>query len=550
MKTSGEGRAAAPPNMIAYNGAPAAAAFAPTDAAERGSPGATASRLTRNSLLRYSPAVVLLAILIADSNRHTDPDLWGHVRFGQAFIAKRHLIDRDPYSYSAAGHLWRDHEWLAEVVMAAVYNAAGVVGLKLWKFVFTALTVLFIADAEAATGAPPSIQLPVLLVASVGLILQTQFRPQMFTLVCLSALVALLARDNYRRGGTIWLAVPLMALWANPHGGFVAGIVTLALYTGAVASCDLAAGEGLRRAIRLGLVTLAATAATLLNPYGIGIWKAVVYALRNPYTRGIVNDWQPLTHALAVQWHQGFSGVLIYLAVIGLIAALAAAFVASPRAGDLPLVAIAAFMSLAAFQSVRNMALAVIAVSGPLARHLAVLSERRRHGAPAPDSRSVNQWLMLAVCGVLMLQGGLFSSRLAEDKAYPAGAVSFMRAHQLHGNLLCDFGWGQYLIWHTFPADKVFIDGRNDTVYPPDVVRDYLLFRFDLPGGAHVLDAYPHDFVLIPTAAPARHLMERRHDWKLLYRDDESLLYARASAPAAGLPDLPVTGAAHPGGFP
>lgn len=550
METSGEGRAI-PQSIVADTGVSAAGAFAEAGAAERGSlGGAPASRLSRDSLLRYSPAVVLLAILIADSNRHTDPDLWGHIRFGQAFIANRHLIDRDPYSYSAAEHLWRDHEWLAEVVMAAAYNAAGVVGLKLWKFAFTALTVLFIADAEAETGAPPSIQLPVLLVASIGLILQTQFRPQMFTLVCLSALVALLARDNYRRGNTIWLAVPLMALWANPHGGFVAGIATLALYTGVTALSDLAAGAGLRRAIRLGLVTLAATAATLVNPYGIGMWKTVVYALRNPYTRSIVNDWQPLTHAMAAQWHQGPSGVVLYLAVIGLIAALAAAFVASPSAGDLPLVAIAAFMSIEAFQSARNMALAVIAVSGPLARHLAVLSERRRRGAPAPDSRPVNQWLMLAVCGLLMIQGGLFSSRLALDEPYPVGAVSFIRAHELHGNLLCDFGWGEYLIWHTFPPDKVFIDGRNDTVYPPEVVHDYLLFRFDLPGGGHVLDTYPHDFVLIATSAPARHLMEQRHDWKLLYRDEDSLLYARASAPAASLPGLPVTGAAHPGGFP
>jgi hypothetical protein len=64
---------------------------------------ARVSRLPRNSLVRYSPAVVLLAILIADSNRHTDPDLWGHTRFGQAFVANRHLIDRDPYSYFAAG---------------------------------------------------------------------------------------------------------------------------------------------------------------------------------------------------------------------------------------------------------------------------------------------------------------------------------------------------------------------------------------------------------------------------------------------------------------
>jgi hypothetical protein len=549
METSGEGRAI-PQSIVAGTGVSAAGAIAEAGTAERGALGAPASRRARVSLLRYSPAVVLLAILIADSNRRTDPDLWGHIRFGQAFIANRHLIDRDPYSYSAAGHLWRDHEWLAEVVMAAVYNAAGVVGLKLWKFVFTALTVLFIADAEAETGAPPSIQLPVLLVASIGLILQTQFRPQMFTLVCLSALLALLARDNYRRGSTIWLAVPLMALWANPHGGFVAGIATLALYTAVTALCDFAAGAGLRRATRLGLVTLAATAATLVNPYGIGMWKAVVYALRNPYTRSIINDWQPLTHALATQWHQGPSGVLLYLAVVGLIVALAVAFVASPRAGDLPLVAIAAFMSIEAFQSVRNMALAVIAVSGPLARHLAILSERRRGGALAPDSRPVNQWLVLALCGFLMIQGGLFSSRLAEDEPYPAGAVSFIRAHELHGNLLCDFGWGQYLIWHTFPGDKVFIDGRNDTVYPPEVVHDYLLFRFDLRRGAHVLDAYPHDFVLIATSAPARHLMEQRRDWKLLYRDDNSLLYARASAPAANLPGLPVIGAAHPHGFP
>jgi hypothetical protein len=39
------------------------------------------------SLWRYSPAAVLVAILIADSNRRTDPDLWGHLRFGQMFIA-------------------------------------------------------------------------------------------------------------------------------------------------------------------------------------------------------------------------------------------------------------------------------------------------------------------------------------------------------------------------------------------------------------------------------------------------------------------------------
>jgi hypothetical protein len=148
------------------------------------------------SLMRYAPAAVLIAILLADSNRHTDPDLWGHLRFGQVFIAGRRLLHRDTYSYSAAGHRWRDHEWLAEVVMAAVYNAAGVVGLKLWKFACTATAFLLVADTEASTGAPPTIQLAVLFAATCGFVLQAQFRAQMFSFVLLGALLALLARDN------------------------------------------------------------------------------------------------------------------------------------------------------------------------------------------------------------------------------------------------------------------------------------------------------------------------------------------------------------------
>ena len=53
------------------------------------------SSLRAFSLTRYAPAAVLIAILLADSNRHTDPDLWGHLRFGQAFIVGRHLLHSD-----------------------------------------------------------------------------------------------------------------------------------------------------------------------------------------------------------------------------------------------------------------------------------------------------------------------------------------------------------------------------------------------------------------------------------------------------------------------
>jgi hypothetical protein len=150
--------------------------------------------------------------------------------------------------------------------MAFVYNAGGVVGLKLWKFACTAIALLFIADTEVSTGAPPTIQLPVLFAAAFGFLLQAQLRPQMFTFCLLGALLALLARDNYRRGVWLWLVVPLMALWANLHGGFFIGIASLALYCAVATLCDLAAGAGWRRRAKLSLLTVVAAAATLINP--------------------------------------------------------------------------------------------------------------------------------------------------------------------------------------------------------------------------------------------------------------------------------------------
>lgn len=157
---------------------------------------------------------------------------------------------------------------------------------------------------------------------------------------------------------------------------------------------------------------------------------------------------------------------------------------------------------------------------------------------------------MLALAGAMALSGGLFSSRLATDRVYPGAALAFMDAHGLHGNVLGEFAWGEYLIWHGAPTDKVFIDGRYDTVYSFKVIRDYLEFYFDGPGAGAVLDSYAHDFVLIGPGAPARRLMAQRSDWKLLYRDGAALLYGRSDEPAARLPASPVSGTALPGGFP
>ena len=504
------------------------------------------------SLLRYAPGLVVLVIVIADSGQMTDTDLWGHIRFGQAIIAQRHLILQDPYSYTVFGHQWSNHEWLTEVVMAAAYNALGVVGLKLWKFACVAATMLLVAMGLAETGATPTVQLNTFTILAIATMPQMEFRPQLFTFVLLAAMLALLARHNYRRAAPLWLLIPMMALWANLHGGFIMGIAVLVLYAAVTAIDDLVSGAGLQRGLRLGALAIAALMATMVTPYGLETWSPVLHALHNPMTRIAVTDWQPLGFAMMRQWHAQPAGIIYILCGIGMLTAFVATFALEPRGRDLPLVVIAAVMSIAAIVAVRNLPIAVIACALPVARHSSLLIAHRRERALAAGSKidpplgrsGTSPWLALAVAALLAIYGGIFSTRLRNDKPYPAGAVAFMHEHDLRGNILGDFGWGEYLIWHTAPGSKVFIDGRYDTVYPYAIIEQYISFYFDRSGAQALLTAYPHDLVLIPPTSRAYGLMQRQSDWKLIYHDADSALFARAASPAVKISGAPIAGVA------
>jgi hypothetical protein len=501
------------------------------------------------SLLSYSPPLFLLVILIADAAQTGDPDLWWHLRFGQSVLATHHLVWRDPYSYSALGHPWGNLEWLGEIVMAVAYNLLGVVGLKIWKFVCVAATLLFMTVGMAETGASPSIQLDLLIAAALAMMPQMQFRPQLFTYVLLSALLALLARHAYRGTVALWIVIPMLALWSNLHGGFIAGLAVLLVYAGVDGLRRVAAGEGFRRAAGPGLIASGAVLATLVSPYGSGNWSTAISTVGNRWTRVAVIEWHPLWTVMARQWRDSPLGEFNYVLMIGLMAALVVTFALTRRGADLPLVAVGATMSVAALVSARNIPLAVIACVNPIARLTSIAVERsaaqlQRDTQPAlVEARSgVKSWIVIAVAAFLAIYIGAFSSRLPIGRGFPSGAVAFMKEHGLRGNVLNDYDWGGYLLWQIGPESKDFIDGRFDTVFPQEVLDDYFVFYFDRPGASKILDKYPHDFVLIPPKAPAFRLLEIDPHWKLIYQDRSAALFARSRSPAAKFATVQLRG--------
>src|SRR5574341_2531731 len=59
------------------------------------------------------------------SNTAADPDLWGHVKFGHDIWRSGQIVQRDTYSYLTGDQPWINHEWLAELVVAAIFALWG-----------------------------------------------------------------------------------------------------------------------------------------------------------------------------------------------------------------------------------------------------------------------------------------------------------------------------------------------------------------------------------------------------------------------------------------
>jgi hypothetical protein len=506
------------------------------------------------SLLRSAPAVVLSAIAIADAMRSADTDLWAHIYFGRIILRDHQFLFHAPFSYACppGPRNWIVHDWLGNVLMALVYAASGVLGLKIVKLACVAAVMVLLSVGEAETRAPLEVQAIVLSMTAMALVPLMEFRTFLADDVCLAALMVMLARDSYDCHGRLWPAVPMFALWANLHGGFFVGLVAMGLYTVVRGAQDLAGNRGTRRAVRLAALTSASAVATLINPYGLRDWTVIVRVVRNPFTLVYVPEFHSMFMRIADLYRQQVP-LFTFVFALAIMAALFATFALTPRSDDLALFAVAALITAAALYAERNTALALIACCVLLCRHAALLVDhlQRNQNAdtPAHPLLTRSQIVLVLIAIVLAIQTGLLSNRLPASRVKPVGALAFMHQHGLHGHTLCAFAWADYLIWHDAPNSNIFIESLFEAYYPEKVQDDYLAFEEGSPRAAEVLNAYPHDFILFPTQSPPTRFMATRGTWKLIYRDPASSLFARADSPAARVAGVPVLRQTAPSSF-
>jgi hypothetical protein len=503
----------------------------------------------------FTLSVVCLVMGIATfllSATVADPDLWGHVKFGQDIWRSGQIIQRDTYSYLTGDQPWINHEWLAEVIFAAVFALGGSKALMLFKTGLALLTVGLVywhLGRRGVSALPGGL---VLVVMSLLLTLGIRvLRPQIFTFLLF--VITLVWLDAADRGRLRWLwGIPLIfALWINFHGGFLAGmgIVVVWSVTRIVVSFCRAPrhGWGIRGADTAFVASaVAAGCATLLNPYGAGLLQFLV----QPATivRPDITEWQPV----AIMSGYG----IIYLIFLAMAMCGLLYSTRERRPGPLVVFICLAILPLLAVRHGSLFALGIPIMAG---EHIGAAWDRLSSKVRSCHGRKrqprTHAWFAgIAIAGAAMCvwlslpNFGCMSVQRITLGGYPARAVAVLRESGVSGNLATFFVWGEYAIWYLSPQLKVSFDGRRETVYSEKAQEENWRFVEGRKDWDTLIAAHETHLALVPKTYPVFNLLKLSPRWVLVYEDSFGSIFAREGSPlvprirAVNPPPLPDDG--------
>lgn len=403
-----------------------------------------------------------------------DPDLWGHVLFGQRMLDFGGVERTEPFSWTAEDYRWINHEVLAEVALGLSHRIAGGTGILLLKILVGFATFLIALRSGLRGLRWPAAGVAWFLgaIAMVEIGFGFAARPQIFTAVFLAAQLAILLCAHNRDARWALALPPLLVLWINTHGGALAGLVIL-LVVSAVTTAETAlhrrrdASRSWSLPLLLWLSAALSAAGFLLNPWGMELPKFLLESVLW-VNRGI-EEWNRPEIGLD-------HGVLFVLAAL-----VAFAFARSVGRWRWWEVVVVAAMAFAAVRSVRHSPLfAITALSlappylvvalGTLSAQTERLRELARSGAFRPVMAAAG-WIAAVVflgATVKLRKENPFTMEVPRD-SYPVTAIRFLQDHELNGNLLVFFNYGEQAIWE-LPQSRVSVDGRLDTCYPRKVL--------------------------------------------------------------------------------
>jgi hypothetical protein len=449
-----------------------------------------------------------------------DADTYWHIATGRWILAHGAVPQHDVFSFSMPGAPWTSPEWLAEIVIAWLYDHLGWTALVVVAALCEASALALLLRVLLRFLAPIHALIATVLAWALSMT-HVLARPHIFTLPILVLWVAALVIARSReRAPSPWLAL-LITLWADLHSSYMLGLVLAGLLAGEAVLLAPDWDARLRAARRWAVFGALSLAAALITPFGIQGLIQPFELTQMSYASSVLVEWmspnfqhyQPLEALLMVLLFGGLSlgwrlpptRVLIVLLLLHM--ALQHGRHAEPLGLVAPLLLAPALGRQLAERLARRPVLL-------LDRGMAELAK------PANARGLAIAAAVLLALTATMLHGGVDRKT---DKLTPTAALAAVQAHQVNGPVFNDYGFGGYLI---FAGIKPFIDGRY--FYGDAFIQRYVeataVFSDQLPV---LFDEYGITWTLLHPKTPAVVLLDHLPGWRRLYADDIAVVHVR-----------------------
>ena len=331
--------------------------------------------------------------------------------------------------------------------------------------------------------------------------------------------------------------VPLMVLWTNLHGGFLAGLTLIGIhFVGNILRAvmgDTSPQPVLRRRITtLGILGVTCALATLLNPNGWKLHQHLLSFLWNPSQSYFTSEWNSANFHFG-----GMRGFALQLLVLGFTLIVVRRPWATP---DLLLVA---FWLYSGLNAMRNVPIFALIATPILAEHLSSWWQGAHDSAWSAWFRRISNDVgelnrtpgggglvaVVVIVILLILQRPVVKTKIWPNR-FPVATVDYLRAHPetIHGEMFNEDGWGGYFILY-LPERKVFIDGRDD-FYDQALLQDFTDVSHVTPAWEKVFEKYHVRWTILPAQHPLNRILELRSDWQLTFSNRVALVFSHASS--------------------
>lgn len=459
-------------------------------------------------------AVAALLVPVRSASRPLDDiDLYWHILIGREILAGTPVTEAGRgWSFAPVPDTWVSTQWLAEVLFAWMHDTFGFGSFVVYRTLTTVLALAVLAAVTLYRRPARAAAWPFAL-AGLSLAMTSQDRSQQLTYI-LAPLVGWWGLRLWRDGRLPrwWVVLPLVAVWANVHGGWLLLPMMLVAAAGA-----RALDHGIRDPrliIRALLLAIATTLAAMISPSGI---DNVLAVRRFSESTAAIAEWGAVR---TTDWQAMAIGLMLVTVVVAW-----ARGRQRPTRGEVALVLFLLFFGYSAWRS-----------STPATLMLApivVFSLARAIGDPDPLPVGTRQPLArvsIAIAAVGVVLSGFLAVTQTPviDPDIPQTLLTKVRDNPQPQRVLNTYNVAGPLLFFGGPPPHVLvaIDGRADR-YGGDYINRYTdTLMYARPGWQELVDELEPTSAVLRVDEPLAGALVAQRQWVEVAREGNTLILA------------------------